>query len=73
MKILNAQRNASGMLTAIIYIRVSTDEQADKGYSLRHQEETLRKYCELNNIRMLEVVKEDYSAKTFIRPHSRSC
>ena len=68
MKILNAQRNASGMLTAIIYIRVSTDEQADKGYSLRHQEETLRKYCELNNIRMLEVVKEDYSAKTFIRP-----
>lgn len=68
MKISSAQRKASGMQTAIIYIRVSTDEQADKGYSLRHQEEVLRKYCELNNIRMLEVVKEDYSAKTFIRP-----
>jgi site-specific DNA recombinase len=49
MKILNAQRDASGMLTAIIYIRVSTDEQADKGYSLRHQEEVLRKYCELKS------------------------
>ncbi len=56
------------MKKAIIYIRVSTDEQADKGYSMRHQEEYLRKYCEMNSIQMLEVVKEDYSAKTFIRP-----
>ncbi|MBA3673374.1 MAG: recombinase family protein, partial [Chitinophagaceae bacterium] len=56
------------MKKAIIYIRVSTDEQADKGYSMRHQEEFLRKYCEMNSIQMLEVVKEDYSAKTFLRP-----
>jgi len=56
------------MKKAIIYIRVSTDEQADKGYSLRHQEEFLKKYCEFNNIEALEVVKEDYSAKTFNRP-----
>ena len=26
---------------AILYVRVSTDEQADKGYSLQHQEERL--------------------------------
>lgn len=56
------------MKKAIIYIRVSTDEQADKGYSLRHQEEYLRKYCEMNNILVVELVKEDYSAKTFDRP-----
>ena len=56
------------MKRAIIYIRVSTDEQADKGYSLRHQEEYLRKYCETNNILAVELVKEDYSAKTFNRP-----
>jgi site-specific DNA recombinase len=56
------------MKKAIIYIRVSTDEQADKGYSLRHQEEFLKKYCEFNNIEALEVIKEDYSAKTFNRP-----
>jgi site-specific DNA recombinase len=56
------------MRKAIIYIRVSTDEQADKGYSLRHQEEFLRKYCELNNIQVIDLVKEDYSAKTFLRP-----
>lgn len=56
------------MKKAILYIRVSTDEQADKGYSMRHQEEFLKKYCEMNSIQMVEVVKEDYSAKTFLRP-----
>lgn len=35
---------------AILYVRVSTDEQADKGYSLRHQEETANKYCSFQNI-----------------------
>lgn len=56
------------MKKAILYIRVSTDEQADKGYSLRHQEEFLRKYCEMNLIQVVELIKEDYSAKTFNRP-----
>jgi DNA invertase Pin-like site-specific DNA recombinase len=36
------------MLTVDLYIRVSTDEQADRGYSQRDQEERLRKYCEHN-------------------------
>jgi DNA invertase Pin-like site-specific DNA recombinase len=27
------------MKTAVLYIRVSTDEQAEKGFSQRHQEE----------------------------------
>ncbi len=53
---------------AILYIRVSTDEQADKGYSLLHQEDRLRKYCELHNIEIMALFKEDYSAKTFQRP-----
>lgn len=56
------------MKTAVLYIRVSTDEQADKGYSLQHQEESLRKYCLHNDIEVRKVVKEDYSAKTFRRP-----
>jgi len=50
------------------YVRVSTDEQADKGYSQRDQEERLRKYCEINNIRVRKVILEDHSAKTFKRP-----
>ncbi|MCH7408711.1 recombinase family protein [Belliella sp. DSM 111904] len=47
---------------------MSTDEQADKGYSLQHQEESLRKYCLHNDIEVRKVVQEDYSAKTFRRP-----
>jgi DNA invertase Pin-like site-specific DNA recombinase len=55
-------------MTADLYIRVSTDEQADKGYSQRDQEERLRRYCELQKITVRKVVLEDHSAKTFNRP-----
>lgn len=53
---------------ADLYIRVSTDEQKDKGYSQRDQEERLRKFCEVNKIKINRVYIEDYSAKTFNRP-----
>lgn len=55
-------------MRADLYIRVSTDEQADKGYSQRDQEERLRKYCELQHITIRKVILEDHSAKTFNRP-----
>lgn len=53
---------------AILYLRVSTDEQADRGYSLPHQEEVLQRYCSMNNIEVVAIFKEDHSAKTFDRP-----
>lgn len=53
---------------AFLYIRVSTDEQADKGYSLKHQEERLRSYCQFQNIEVAGLYKDDHSAKTFERP-----
>ncbi len=56
------------MKTADLYIRVSTDEQAEKGYSLRSQQEVLKRHCEHHNIKVREVFIEDYSAKTFNRP-----
>ncbi len=56
------------MKRAYLYIRVSTDEQADKGYSLRYQEERLTKYCELQGFKIVALFKEDHSAKTFNRP-----
>ena len=56
------------MRTADLYIRVSTDEQADKGYSQRNQQEVLTKYCEINRISVRKVILEDHSAKSFIRP-----
>ena len=56
------------MKSAYLYIRVSTDEQKRKGYSLPEQEDRLLKYCEYNNIRVKGIFREDFSAKTFNRP-----
>jgi site-specific DNA recombinase len=53
---------------AYLYIRVSTDEQADKGYSQKHQDEKLRQHCAYHNIEIAGVYWEDYSGKTFDRP-----
>jgi site-specific DNA recombinase len=55
------------MKIADLYCRVSSDEQA-KGYSLRSQEELLRKYCAIHKIEVRKVIFEDHSAKTFNRP-----
>ncbi len=52
---------------AILYVRVSTDEQVN-GYSPAHQEERLRTYCELQGINIVATYHEDHSAKTFDRP-----
>ncbi len=57
------------MQTAIIYTRVSTDDQAEKGFSLRDQKDKLVKYCDAKGIEVLKHFEDDgYSAKTFNRP-----
>jgi len=56
------------MKNTIIYNRVSTDDQADRGYSLQYQEITCKKYCELKHYNVVTTLNEDYSAKTFERP-----
>jgi DNA invertase Pin-like site-specific DNA recombinase len=38
--------NGHGSKGAILYARVSTDEQARSGYSLAQQLDALRAYCE---------------------------
>lgn len=55
------------MKKAVLYCRVSSDEQA-KGGSLKYQEETLRQFCKSHSIEVAEVYRDDYSAKTFNRP-----
>ncbi|HWY37587.1 MAG TPA: recombinase family protein [Bacteroidia bacterium] len=56
------------MKSAYIYVRVSTDEQKRKGYSLVEQEDRLIKHCEINNIHVKGIFREDFSAKNFNRP-----
>ena len=54
-------------MKAILYCRVSTDDQVN-GYSLDLQEETLRTHCERNNIEVISVYREDFSGNNFDRP-----
>jgi site-specific DNA recombinase len=58
---------------AILYVRVSTDEQAKKGHSLAHQEERLRSHCLNNRIEVVAFFKEDHSAKSFERLLLENC
>lgn len=52
---------------AIIYTRVSTDEQ-NNGYSPSDQKDKLYKYCEHNNIEIVGFYHDDESGKSFDRP-----
>lgn len=56
------------MKSAYLYVRVSTDEQKKKGYSLPEQEDRLLRHCELNQIIVKGIFREDFSAKDFNRP-----
>lgn len=56
------------MKSAFLYVRVSTDEQKRRGYSLPEQEDRLIRYCEANNIFVRGIYREDFSAKDFNRP-----
>lgn len=52
-----------------IYVRVSTTEQADEGYSIDQQEERLRKYCDLKDWNVANVyVDGGFSGSNIERP-----
>ena len=52
-----------------IYIRVSTQEQAESGYSIVEQEERLKKYAEINNWIVYKVYSDPgYSGAKMDRP-----
>ena len=55
-------------MNVICYKRVSTDDQADRGFSLQHQEVVMKQWCEINKHTIIGIYTEDYSAKTFDRP-----
>lgn len=51
------------------YIRVSTEIQADYGYSLEAQRQDIVRYCELYNLELIEIVADEgISAKSMERP-----
>jgi site-specific DNA recombinase len=56
------------MNTVLTYIRVSTDEQALYGHSLRDQQDKIDKYCESKEYKIAYKFTDDHSAKSFDRP-----
>jgi site-specific DNA recombinase len=66
---MNNSKKSKRNKTAVIYTRVSTEEQAVKGNSLADQEEVLRKACEYDGVEIIDHIQDDgHSAKTFNRP-----
>ena len=52
-----------------LYLRVSTDDQRDNGFSIESQLRMLRKYCDNNDIDIIEVYNDaGYSGKDLMRP-----
>lgn len=52
-----------------LYLRVSTLEQAESGYSLEEQEDKLRKYCEAKDWNVVHVYRDPgFSGSTLKRP-----
>src|SRR5688572_13233356 len=61
--------NGHGAKRAILYARVSTDEQARSGYSLSQQVKALREYAARENYEILdEVTDPGQSSVTLERP-----
>jgi site-specific DNA recombinase len=56
------------MKNAVIYQRVSTDEQKEHGFSLHDQESRLKKHCAQKGYNIIKQYSEDFSAKDFNRP-----
>ena len=54
--------------SAVIYARVSTDEQAEHGYSLQSQIEACRDYAARNGFNVAIEIKDDFSGAKLIRP-----
>ncbi|MDQ1143422.1 DNA invertase Pin-like site-specific DNA recombinase [Bacillus sp. SORGH_AS 510] len=52
-----------------LYVRVSTEEQAEEGYSINGQIKVLEDYCNKNNFQVVEIYKDEgISGKSTDRP-----
>jgi DNA invertase Pin-like site-specific DNA recombinase len=49
----------------VLFLRVSTHKQKVVGTSYEDQEDRMIAYCKQNKLNILEIFREDYSAKTF--------
>ena len=63
---------SEGGTRAALYARVSTEEQAEEGYSLDAQLDVLRTYCDIHDLTIVEEFVDDgYSGRNTSRPAYR--
>ena len=55
-------------MRAALYIKVSTQDQGDHGFSLRQQEEALREHCRQEGIEVVDVFQDQSSGADLHRP-----
>lgn len=53
---------------AVLYTRVSSDEQKETGFSLDYQEKNGKEYAKKNGLRIVKIFSESYTAKKPGRP-----
>jgi len=59
----------AGTMKTVGYIRVSTQDQAESGLSLKHQEEKIKAYCEAMDFELIEIRSDaGFSGKSLKRP-----
>lgn len=52
-----------------LYVRLSTEEQAEEGFSIKGQIDVLEEYCKRNNYKVFEIYKDEgISGKSLERP-----
>lgn len=62
------------ILTAAIYVRVSTEEQVKEGFSIQAQKESLIEYCKNNNYKIFDFyIDEGKSARAKIKNRTELC
>jgi site-specific DNA recombinase len=60
-------------MKAALYCRVSTEEQGNKGYSLRQQLEALREYCQQHEYEIVGEFEDRVSEPSWSRYFERPC
>jgi site-specific DNA recombinase len=56
-------------MRVVLYIRVSTDEQAKAGYSIPDQRRELERYAKLHGFEIVDtLIDEGYSGASYNRP-----
>ena len=56
------------MKRTVLYARVSTDEQAEHGYSLESQVDACQKYAAANDLSIVEEISDGFSGAKLSRP-----